>query len=103
VVDNSLLLVTSLGLSSSSNGSSLNYNNNMYNSSNSIISSGLRALGSYSLSLLSNSNLAQPVVDSPQASQLPGAKRLHPYSLPPSILKDAIPLLLSSNFLPLFL
>jgi len=51
----------------------------------STVSSGPRALGGYSLSLLSNSNLAQPAVDdSPQASQLPGAKRLRPYSLPPS-------------------
>jgi hypothetical protein len=53
-----------------------------------MISSGPRALGGYSLSLLSNSNPAQPVVDvSPQASQLSGAKRWRPYSLSPSIPK----------------
>ena len=54
----------------------------------STVSSGPRALGGYSLSLLSNSNPAQPVVDvSPQASQLSGAKRWRPYSLSPSIPK----------------
>ena len=68
------------------------YNNTVVDDSlNSMISSGSRALGGYSLSLLSNNNLAQPAVDgSPQASQLSGAKRLRPYSLPPSIPKRRI-------------
>jgi len=90
-VDKFLPLVEPLGLGSSSNSSSLNNNNIMNNSSDSIISSGPRALGGYSISLLCNSNLAQPAVDdTPQASHLPGAKRLRPYSLPPSIPRSRI-------------
>jgi len=72
----------------SSSSSSSHIDSNYVVCLKSTVSSGPRALGGYSLSLLSNSNPAQPVVDvSPQASQLSGAKRWRPYSLSPSIPK----------------
>ena len=54
----------------------------------STVSSGPRALGGYSLSLLSNSNLApQAGVVSTQPDALVGTKRLRSHSFPPSIPK----------------
>jgi len=83
VVDNSLPLVEPLGLCNISNSISILNNNNINDDLQSMVSSGSRALGGYSLCLLSNNNLTLPVVDSPQASQFSGAKRLRLYPLTP--------------------
>jgi len=65
----------------------VNFHNIIY-SSNSMISSGPRALGGYSLSLLSNSNCAAQADELPsQPEALSGNKRLKAYSFPPSIPK----------------
>jgi len=87
------LVVVAGGVIDSSSNTDLNFYNNTVvdDPLNSMISSGSRVLGGYSLSLLSNNNLAQSSDDvgsSPhQAPQLSGTKRLRPYSIPPSIPK----------------